>query len=62
VHGTRPRSNTAYWRPKLERTLQRDAAANELLRAAGWRVVRVWEHEDPQEAADLIDRLIRCDV
>ena len=61
-HGTRPRSNSEYWRPKLGRNLQRDAAANELLGDAGWRVVRVWEHQDPEEAAGLIDQLVRCDV
>ena len=61
-HGTRPRSNTEYWRPKLERNRQRDAASNGLLQGAGWRVVRVWEHQDAEEAADLIDRLIHCDA
>jgi DNA mismatch endonuclease (patch repair protein) len=61
-HGTRPRSNSEYWRPKLERNLQRDAAANELLSASGWRVVRVWEHQDPDEAAGLIDQVVRHDV
>lgn len=59
-HGTKPRSNTEYWRPKLERNRQRDASADALLHAAGWQVVRVWEHQDPEEAADLIDRLIGC--
>jgi DNA mismatch endonuclease (patch repair protein) len=61
-HGTRPRSNSDYWRAKLERNRQRDAATSELLQAAGWQVVRVWEHQDPEEAADLIDQLIRCNV
>ena len=61
-HGTRPRSNTEYWRQKLERNRQRDAVTNELLERGGWQVVRVWEHHDPEEAADLIDQLIRCNV
>lgn len=61
-HGTRPRSNSDYWRPKLERNVQRDATANELLKAAGWRVMRVWEHQDPEEAASLIDQLVRTSV
>ena len=61
-HGTRPRSNPAYWRAKLDRNLQRDASSNELLRAAGWRVVRVWELQDPEKAAELIDQLVRCNV
>jgi DNA mismatch endonuclease (patch repair protein) len=26
---------------------------------AGWRVIRVWEHEDPDEAAESIEQLVR---
>ena len=40
-----PKSNTDYWVPKLERNRQRDAANVEALRAAGWRVIVIWECE-----------------
>lgn len=43
-HGNVPRANSHYWRPKLERNIARDQHVNEALRAAGWRVIRVWEH------------------
>jgi DNA mismatch endonuclease (patch repair protein) len=49
-HGTKPASNTWYWGPKLIRTVERDRAADAALLAAGWQVVRVWEHE-PLDAA-----------
>jgi DNA mismatch endonuclease, patch repair protein len=49
-HGTRPANNTWYWGPKLARNVERDRAADVALEAAGWRVVRIWEHE-PLEAA-----------
>jgi DNA mismatch endonuclease (patch repair protein) len=49
-HGTKPAANTWYWGPKLERNVERDRAADAALTAAGWRVVRIWEHE-PIEAA-----------
>jgi DNA mismatch endonuclease (patch repair protein) len=49
-HGTKPANNTWYWGPKLTRNVERDRAADAALAAAGWRVVRVWEHE-PLEAA-----------
>jgi DNA mismatch endonuclease (patch repair protein) len=49
-HGTKPASNTWYWGPKLARNVERDRAADVALAAAGWRVVRVWEHE-PLETA-----------
>ena len=34
-----------YWREKIERNIQRDKANRAKLRRAGWRVLRVWEHE-----------------
>jgi DNA mismatch endonuclease (patch repair protein) len=43
-HGTKPASNTWYWGPKLARNVERDRNADAALTAAGWRVVRVWEH------------------
>jgi DNA mismatch endonuclease (patch repair protein) len=44
-HGTKPASNTWYWGPKLTRNVERDRAADAALLAAGWQVVRIWEHE-----------------
>jgi DNA mismatch endonuclease (patch repair protein) len=44
-HGSKPAANTWYWEPKLARNVQRDRAADAALAEAGWRVVRVWEHE-----------------
>jgi DNA mismatch endonuclease, patch repair protein len=49
-HGTKPASNTWYWGPKLTRNVERDRTADAALLAAGWQVVRVWEHE-PLDAA-----------
>lgn len=58
VHGSLPRSNTDYWLPKLERNVQRDCADAAALRAVGWRVLRVWEHEHPEQAAEGIAELL----
>lgn len=41
--GRPPKSNTAYWLPKLERNQMRDKAALEKLAASGWRALVVWE-------------------
>jgi DNA mismatch endonuclease (patch repair protein) len=38
-----PRSNTAFWREKLEGNRRRDRRISRILRAAGWKVLRVWE-------------------
>jgi DNA mismatch endonuclease, patch repair protein len=43
-HGRNPAVNEWYWAPKLRRTIERDRAADAALVAAGWRVVRIWEH------------------
>jgi len=49
-HGRDPAVNEWYWAPKLRRNIERDRAADAALAAAGWQVVRVWEHE-PLDAA-----------
>lgn len=43
-HGRDPAVNEWYWAPKLRRNVERDRAADEALTAAGWQVVRIWEH------------------
>ncbi|MFJ6646819.1 very short patch repair endonuclease [Streptomyces sp. NPDC091290] len=53
-HGRQPGVNGGYWAPKLERNVARDRAADEALTAAGWTVVRIWEHEAPEEAVERI--------
>jgi DNA mismatch endonuclease (patch repair protein) len=44
-HGSKPAVNVGYWDPKLRRNVERDRAADTALAAAGWSVVRIWEHE-----------------
>jgi DNA mismatch endonuclease (patch repair protein) len=53
-HGTTPRSNTHYWIPKLARNRLRDESTTLRLEAAGWLVIRIWEHTDPDVAAQSI--------
>lgn len=57
-HGNVPKANADYWAPKLARNVERDRETDRLLRKAGWRVVRVWEHEDAQRASVKIARLV----
>ncbi len=49
-HGSKPAVNVSYWDPKLRRNVERDRAADTALAAAGWEVVRVWEHEPLADA------------
>jgi len=55
VHATWPQANANWWRRKLDENLARDRRTDAVLRAAGWLVVRVWEHEDPESAADRVE-------
>jgi DNA mismatch endonuclease (patch repair protein) len=57
-HGTRPGRNSEYWDAKLQRNVDRDRRYDALLREAGWTVIRVWEHEDPEEAAAALERTL----
>ncbi|MEV4421947.1 very short patch repair endonuclease [Patulibacter sp. NPDC049589] len=59
IHGNAPKTNTGYWGPKLQRNVDRDHAVNEQLRAAGWTVLRAWEHEQPQEVAKSVEGALR---
>ncbi len=59
IHGNQPRANTDYWRPKLARNVARDRAVDEALTGAGWRVLRAWEHEPPEEIAKRIHAALR---
>jgi DNA mismatch endonuclease (patch repair protein) len=44
-HGRRPGSNQEYWQSKLARNKRRDKRYTAELKQAGWRVVRLWQHD-----------------
>ena len=50
-HGTRPRSNESWWAVKLAANLARDQDTSARLAEQGWQVIRIWEHEEPDLAA-----------
>ncbi|MFY7064677.1 very short patch repair endonuclease [Nocardiopsis changdeensis] len=53
------KKNAEAWAAKIEGNKVRDADTNELLRAAGWTVIRFWEHEDSKRAADTVEQVLR---
>jgi DNA mismatch endonuclease (patch repair protein) len=54
VHATWPKQNADFWKQKIEANRARDADTNRRLKRAGWKVIRIWEHEDPNKAASRI--------
>lgn len=60
LHGTKPKNNAEWWEAKLTANLTRDRDTDECLMRLGWKVVRVWEHEDPVIAATAIERVVRA--
>lgn len=45
IHATQPKTNGEFWRTKIARNITRDRLVTRTLRAQGWRVLRIWEHE-----------------
>lgn len=58
-HGTFPKANGGWWDTKLAANVARDQDTDRRLAEAGWTVVRVWEHEPPEEAAVRVADVVR---
>lgn len=59
MHGTQAKANAEFWRLKIKRNQERDLDTTKKLEECGWKVIRIWEHEDPEEAAQKIYNLIK---
>jgi DNA mismatch endonuclease (patch repair protein) len=59
THGTWPKTNSVWWRQKIEANRCRDRDTDRKLRVAGWKVLRFWEHFDPAAAAELVASTLR---
>jgi len=59
IEASQPKSNTAYWRLKLKRNVERDKKNRRLLRKQGWRVLRLWECEIEKDPIRVVLRIAR---
>ncbi|MEG8177035.1 very short patch repair endonuclease [Nocardia terpenica] len=57
-HATYPKNNAEWWAAKLAGNVSRDRDTDARLAAAGWTVVRIWEHEPATDAADRIQAVL----
>lgn len=60
THCRRPGSRQEYWHAKIERNMKRDREVRRLLRAKGWRSLRLWEHslKSPEAVARRVRRAL----
>lgn len=58
-HATWPKSNAAWWKDKLTGNVARDRDTDRRLENAGWVVVRIWEHENVDDAVQRVARVVR---
>lgn len=60
-HCRMPRGNRRYWDQKIAGNKMRDRLVTRTLRRAGWRVLRIWEHElAKKDEARLVRRIERA--
>ncbi len=58
-HHTQSATNSEFWAEKVRRNRERDRETDRLLAEAGWSVIRIWEHEDPQVGAARVAQEVR---
>ena len=59
-HGTWPKRNDEWWATKIRRNIERDRETDAHLQAYGWTVIRVWEHEASDHAADRVEEVLQA--
>lgn len=59
-HFKLPSSHVEYWTAKIGGNVRRDRSTDQELVAAGWQVIRIWEHEDPVAAARTVAEAVRA--
>lgn len=52
-----PATNRAFWMSKIQKNRKRDRKVQRMLRAQGWKVVRIWEHELRNDLTECMKRI-----
>ena len=58
--GKKKRPPKKFWRDKIERNMKRDRKVTRKLRADGWSVVRLWEHDIEMSPEKCVGKIRRC--
>lgn len=59
-HSNMPANNRAFWERKLAGNRRRDRHVTATLRAAGWSVIRIWEHDIRTRPEICVSRIARA--
>jgi DNA mismatch endonuclease (patch repair protein) len=62
IHATNPKIHSEYWGPKLEANVTRDKLVDAALKAEGWTVLRIWEHEPLTHAAGRVCGVVETTI
>lgn len=57
IHGNMPKTNVEYWKPKLERNVERDKEVDEYYKQKGWNIKRIWEHEVKKDLEKVVTEI-----
>ncbi|MCK9608841.1 MAG: very short patch repair endonuclease [Methylomonas sp.] len=57
-HASWPKSYSEFWQQKIEANRARDVDTDAKLKEIGWTVIRIWEHERPEMAANALKTVI----
>lgn len=56
-HYVRPRTHNEFWQRKLLENIERDTKQTQILKAQGWIVYRIWEHEIWESLPEIVIRI-----
>ena len=59
-YGRKKKPPKKFWRDKIERNMRRDRKVTRKLRADGWPVVRLWEHDIEMSLEKCVGKIRRC--
>jgi len=54
-----PKTNTAYWKAKLERNRKRDRRVTRIAKSLGYSVVKIWECDLRKRPISCLNRILR---
>ena len=55
-----PKSNSAFWRSKFDKTIQRDECNESLIISKGWKVLTLWECEINENLDECLNKVFCC--